>query len=137
MATYISAITTNASPHRVFDALTQPELIRRWQFGREVITDWKKGSEIRFRTGTGENVLEQWGTVLEVRKNELVKYNLFTPRPGLADSIENYCVTSYVLSDDNGKTKIEIIQEDNRPGGFVPPTLERILVGLKEVVEAD
>lgn len=137
MAIYTSSITVHASPGQVFDALIQPELVRRWQFGREMTTDWKAGNKISFRTGTGDNALEQWGTVLEVRANELVKYNLFTPRPDLEDRIENYNVTSYVLSEDNGNTRVEIIQEDNRPGGFVPATLERILAGLKEVVEAD
>ncbi|HEY1164911.1 MAG TPA: SRPBCC family protein [Chitinophaga sp.] len=136
MATYTSAITTHASAKQVFDALTRPELVKQWQFGRELTTDWKTGGRISFRTGTGDDVLEQWGTVLEVQDNALIKYNLFTPRPDLADSKENYCVTAYVISDDHGKTRVELIQEDNRPNGFVAQTLERILESLKEVAEA-
>jgi uncharacterized protein YndB with AHSA1/START domain len=137
MATYTSAITTHATAQQLFDALTKPELVRLWQFGRELTTDWKTGGRISFRTGTGEDVLEQWGTVLEVRDKELIKYNLFTPRPDLEDRIENYCVTCYVISDDNGETRIQLIQEDNRPGGFVAQTLDRILELLKEVAEAN
>lgn len=137
MATYTSAITTHASSQQVFNALTKPELVRLWQFGRELTTDWKAGGRISFRTGTGEDVLEQWGTVLEVRDKELIRYNLFTPRPDLEDRIENYCVTSYVISDDNGETRIQLTQEDNRPGGFVAQTLDRMLELLKEVAEAN
>src|ERR1044072_6130740 len=136
MATYTSAITTHASAQQVFNALTRPELVRLWQFGRELTTDWKAGGRISFRTGTGDDVLEQWGTVLEVQDKVLIKYNLFTPRPELQDSKENYCVTSYVISDDHGKTRVELIQEDNRPNGFVAQTLDRILESLKEVAEA-
>jgi uncharacterized protein YndB with AHSA1/START domain len=136
MATYTSAITTHASAQQVFDALTKPALVKRWQFGRELTTDWKPGERISFRSGTGDDVLEQWGTVLEVRANELIRYNLFTPRPDLEDRIENYCVTSYLISDDNGETRIELIQEDNRVGGFVAQSLVRILESLKEVAEA-
>lgn len=135
MATYTSAITTQASSQQVFNALTRPELVRLWQFGRELTTDWKAGGRISFRTGTGDDVLEQWGTVLEVRANELIRYNLFTPRPDLEDSIENYVVTSYVISEDEGATRIELIQEDNRQGGFVAQSLVRILESLKEVAE--
>jgi len=55
----------------------------------------------------------------------------------LEDKIENYCVTSYLISDDNGATRIELIQEDNRQGGFVAQSLVRILEMLKEVAEAN
>lgn len=136
MATYIAGITTSAPAQKVFDALTKPELVSLWQFGRVLSTTWEPGSAIRFSTGPAGERLEQWGTVLEVRANELVKYDLFTPRPGLEDKIEHYCVTSYVLTNANGQTRIEIIQEDNRPAGFIPQSLERILVSLREVAEA-
>ena len=135
MATHTSAITIEASTQKVFDALTNPELVKLWQYGRVLATDWTTGSEIRFSAESEGKVFEQWGTVLEVRSNELIKYNLFTPAPGLEDKIENYCVTSYVLTNDNGNTRIEIIQEDNRPNGFVPTTLKGILVSLKEIAE--
>lgn len=137
MATYTSAIITQASSQQVFNALTRPELVRQWQFGRELTTDWNPGGRISFRTGTGSDALEQWGTVLEVRANELIRYNLFTPRPDLEDRIENYVITSYVISEDNGVTRIELIQEDNRLGGFVAQSLVRILESLKEVAEGN
>jgi uncharacterized protein YndB with AHSA1/START domain len=135
MATYTSAITIQAPAQQVFDALTQPELVRLWQYGKVLTTDWTIGGNIRFSAELEGKVLEQWGTVLEVRTNELIKYNLFTPRPGLEDNIGNYCITSYVLSNHDDTTNIEIIQEDNRPNAFVPTTLRGILVALKEIVE--
>ena len=136
MATHRSAIIINASPQKVFDVLTKPELVKRWQFGKVLTSDWKTGGEIKFRTESeGKVLMEQWGTVLEIQTNELIKYNLFTPAPGLEDKTENYCVTSYMLSNDNGQTRVEIIQEDNRPTGFVGQTLMPILTSLKEVAE--
>ena len=57
------------------------------------------------------------------------------PAPGVEDRKEHYNVTSYILTTENGQTKIELIQEDNRPFGFVPATLKPILVALKKVVE--
>ena len=128
MPIHTSSIKIKAPTQRVFEALTNPELVKLWQFGRELITDWKPGSEILFRTKWEGKVLEQWGTVLELRPNELVKYNLFTPSPNLEDKPEFYSVTSYVLTNDNDQTKVEIIQVDNRPSGFVGITLKPILV---------
>lgn len=135
MATYTSTITTTATPQRVFEVLTKPELVKLWQYGRVLMTDWKTGSEIRFSAEFEGRVLEQWGTILEMRTNELIKYNLFTPGPGLEDKAENYCVTSYMLTNDNGQTNIEIIQEDNRPNSYTRGTLMPILVSLKNIAE--
>jgi len=137
MATNTSAIIINASTQKVFNALTNPALIKLWQYGRVVTTNWKPGSEIKFRTEGGGNVLEQWGTVLEMKPDELIKYNLFTPAPGLEDHIANYFVTSYILTNAHGQTRVEIIQEDNRPNAFPPGTLMPILASLKATAEAN
>ncbi len=72
---------------------------------------------------------------MEVKKNELIKYNLFTPAPGLEDLAENYNVTSYELTDAHGYTAVKIIQEDRRPEGFTPLNLDPVLLSLKQVVE--
>ena len=137
MPTYTAEIIIEASTQKVFEALTRPELVKLWQYGRVVTTDWKIGSKIKFRSeeqGSMET-LEQWGTILDIRPNEFIKYGLFTPRADPEDKTENYCVTSYVLSNDNGHTRIEIIQEGNSPSGFAPSTLKPILVALKRVAE--
>ncbi|PZF72899.1 SRPBCC family protein [Taibaiella soli] len=115
MARNISRITINAPADKVWNTLTQPELVKQWQYGSDVITDWNAGSEIRFRTEWEGNVYEQWGKILEVRNHELIKYSLFAPRPDLEDKPENYFVMHYVLTPENNQTKLEIIQEDNRP----------------------
>ena len=116
MATNISTITINASKQRVWDALTKPELVKQWQYGSDLITNWEPGSSIRFSTEWQGKLFEQWGTVLEMQPNELIQYNLFAPRPDLEDKPENYFIISYVLTGDGDKTQLQIIQEDNRPG---------------------
>lgn len=114
MARNISRIIIDAPVDKVWNTLTQPELVKRWQYGSDVITDWSTGSDIRFRTEWEGKVFEQWGKILEVRHNELIKYSLFAPRPDLEDKPENYFVMHYLLTPENNQTKLEIIQEDNR-----------------------
>lgn len=116
MATNISIVKINASKQRVWDTLTQPALVKLWQYGSDLLTTWETGSEIRFRTEWDGKVFEQWGKVLEVKPAELIRYSLFAPRPDLEDKPENYFVMHYVLTEEGGQTKLEIIQEDNRPG---------------------
>lgn len=139
MATNISTIVLNAPIEKVWNALTQPELVKQWQYGSDLITDWKVGNEIRFRNEWEGQVFEQWGTVLEVVPDQKIKYSLFFPRPELEDKPENYFIMIYVLTKENQKTKLEIIQEDNRPGAVQeePQGEENpILQGLKAIIEA-
>jgi hypothetical protein len=72
---------------------------------------------------------------LDIRPNEFIKYRLFTPRHDSEEKLENYSVTSYILVDEKGRTRVELIYEDNRANGFVPTTLKPILAGLKRVAE--
>jgi uncharacterized protein YndB with AHSA1/START domain len=116
MAINISTIYIKASVHRVWDVLTKPELVKQWQYGSDLKTDWKIGSEIRFRTEWEGKVFEQWGKVLEIRPCTLLRYNLFSPRPGLEERPENFFVMIYNLTFENSQVKLEIIQEDNRSG---------------------
>jgi uncharacterized protein YndB with AHSA1/START domain len=116
MAINISRITINAPSSEVWDALINPEKVKLWQYGSVLISDLKVGSEIRFRTEWEGQVFEQWGTVLEVQPNQTFKYNLFAPRPGLEDQLENYFEMAYQLTEQAGGTLLEIVQIDNRPG---------------------
>src|ERR1044071_200136 len=140
MPANISTIMINAPKEKVWDALTKPELVKLWQFGSDLVTDWKVGSPIRFITEWQGTVFEQWGHVLEVRPGSLLRYNLFAPRPGLEDKPENYFVMSYVLTGGDGQTQLEITQEDNRPGAAQeePQGEENpVLQSLKKVAESN
>jgi uncharacterized protein YndB with AHSA1/START domain len=140
MATNISIIKINASIQKVWDTVTKAELVKLWQFGSDLLTTWEVGSDIKFRTEWGDKVFEQWGKILEIRPNELVKYSLFAPRPELEDKPENYFIMSYVLTSENGQTKLEIIQEDNRPNAIqeeLQGEENPILKSLKELAEKD
>ena len=138
MAKNISTIYLKAPIEKVWNALTKPELVKQWQCGSDLITDWKVGNEIRFKNEWEGQVFEQWGTVLEVIPNQKIKYSLFFPRPELEDKPENYFIMSYVLTEEDQKVKLEIIQEDNRPGAVQeePQGDENpILQGLKALIE--
>jgi uncharacterized protein YndB with AHSA1/START domain len=140
MATNISTIKINASRQKVWDTITKAELVKLWQYGSDLITTWEIGSDIKFRTEWEGRIFEQWGKVLEVRPNELVKYSLFAPRPDLEDKPENYFIMSYVLTQQDGLTQLVIIQEDNRPNAIQEPRQGEenpVLKSLKQLAESD
>jgi uncharacterized protein YndB with AHSA1/START domain len=140
MAVNISTLKINASRQKVWDTITKAEHVKLWQYGSDLLTNWEIGSDIKFRTEWQDKVFEQWGKVLEVKPNEIIKYSLFAPRPELEDKPENYFIMSYILTEENGVTKLEIIQEDNRPNAVQeePQGEENpVLKSLKEIAETD
>jgi uncharacterized protein YndB with AHSA1/START domain len=138
MAKNISTITIHASPQQVWDALTQPERVKLWQYGSELTTTWAIGSEIRFRAEWQGQVFEQWGKVLDFRPYECIRYSLFAPRPDLEDKPENYFIMNYTLKKVENHTFLEITQEDDRPNAVqkAPEGDENpVLQSLKTIAE--
>lgn len=138
MITNVTTVVIDAPKQKVWDVLTKPELVKSWQYGSDLLTSWQVGTPIRFVTAMGTQVYEQWGEVLEVNQPDFIKYSLFAPRPGLEDKPENYFIMKYVLTDLNGKTKLDMIMEDDRsvavqedPQGEESP----IIRALKELAE--
>ena len=115
MAKNISTVIIDAPSEKVWNTITKPELVKLWQYGSDLLTTWEIGAEIKFRTEWEDRVFEQWGKVLEVIPYQLVRYSLFAPRPDLEDKPENYFIMNYILTAEDSRTKLEIVQEDNRP----------------------
>ncbi|MEP6617583.1 MAG: SRPBCC family protein [Ginsengibacter sp.] len=139
MANNISTITINAPMEKVWECLTNPELVKLWQYGSLLVTDWKVGTDIKFIAEWEGKKFEQWGKVLEIKPPEFLKYSLFAPRPGLEDKPSNYFVMNYILTHKDGQTNLEIIQEDNRPGTVqeAPQAAENpVLAELKKLAES-
>ena len=139
MVNNISTIKLNAPINKVWDVLTKPELVKQWQYGSDLITDWKVGSEIRFRTEWEGQIFEQWGKILEIVPQQLIRYSLFAPRPDLEDRPENYFVMNYILSEEKSCIRLDIIQEDNRQGAVqeAPQGEENpVLSALKTLIES-
>lgn len=102
------------SVNQVWEALTKPELVKKWQYNTDLTTDWKQGSSLIFKNEIDGSTYEQKGTVLEIDKPTYLKYSLFAPRPGLEDKPENYFTMIYTLEEKDQKTTLAIIQEDPR-----------------------
>jgi uncharacterized protein YndB with AHSA1/START domain len=139
MAVNISTLTINAPIEKVWAVVTQPDYVKQWQYGSELITDWNPDAPIRFRTAWEDKIFEQWGHVVEFDAPIRLSYKLFAPRPGLEDKPENYFLMTYVLTPLAEQTKLEIVQTDERTGAKQeePQGEENpVLKMLKEVAEA-
>lgn len=72
------SVRINVSISRVWDAVTNPEQIKKYLFGTEAVSDWKVGSSIKF-TGVWEGKpYEDKGTILQIEKEKILKYNFWS-----------------------------------------------------------
>jgi uncharacterized protein YndB with AHSA1/START domain len=140
MKTSNSTVKILAPAKKVWLALTNPGLVKQWQYGSDLLTTWEVGTSIVFRNEWNGQVFEQKGTVLEFSPESRVKYSLFFPRPDLQDIPENHFLMTYELAESDGITTLLVRQEDPRPsmpdessGGDGGPD---VLSVLKELVEA-
>jgi len=106
------SIVIDAPREEVWDALTNPDQIKKYFFGTEAISDWKKGSPLHFRGEWEGKKYEDKGTILETKPGELFKYTYWSSMSGIEDKPENYVTVTYTLSEELGKTKV-IITQDN------------------------
>jgi uncharacterized protein YndB with AHSA1/START domain len=128
----------NAPKSKVWAALTQPEIVKQYFFGTNLMTDWKVGSKILW-TGEWEGkAYEDRGTVLAYNPESNLKYDYFSSFSGLPDVPENYQPITYELREKNGITELTIIQENCRTEevrAHSESNWKSVMGGMKELVE--
>jgi uncharacterized protein YndB with AHSA1/START domain len=134
------SIHIDAPASTVWEALTTPELIKKYFFDTNAVSDWKVGSPITF-TGQwqGKEYIDK-GTILDVQPNELFKYTYWGSMSGIEDTPENYAHITYELNEANGGTDLAIIQEnipDEKMKAHSEENWNKVLEGLKKLVESE
>jgi uncharacterized protein YndB with AHSA1/START domain len=128
----------DAAKEEVWEALTDPELIRRYMFGTTVSTDWGVGSPITWAGEWEGKSYEDKGTVREVRPPQILEYSHFSPLSGMPDLPENYHTVRIEVMDDDGVTRVILTQDNNDTSearDHSEKNWQSMLDGLKEVVE--
>ena len=84
------SIEINTSKERVWEVLTNPELIAKYLYGTKTITDWKEGSRIIFQGEYEGHKYKDKGNVLSIKPLEVIKYNYWSSFSDTEDRQENY-----------------------------------------------
>ncbi len=108
-----AAITINAPATKVWEALVTPQLIKRYLFGTEVITDWQAGSPITYKGIWEGKAYEDKGKVLQIEPSKLLVSTFWSSMAGLADIPENYKTVRYDLLVEGKGTRLTITQDNN------------------------
>lgn len=128
----------NAPIAEVWDALVNPNTIKRYMLGTDVSSDWRKGSPIVWRGVWEGRAYEDRGKILEIRPWQLIRYTHFSPLSELEDIPENHQTVSVDLSSD-GRSTLVSLSQDNNPTEEARDHSEKnwslILAGMKKLLE--
>ena len=106
------SITINAPMAKVWQALTDPAIVKQYFFGTNVKSDWKKGSPIIWEGEWEGKTYQDTGTILDIDHGKFVKYNYWSSMSGTEDKPENYANITYSLSAKEGVTTLTITQDN-------------------------
>ena len=71
------SVLLNATPERVWEALTHPGMTRQYLYGCEVQSDWRQGSTLKWVGKHEGRDINEEGRVLEIVPGRLIKYSGF------------------------------------------------------------
>ncbi len=108
-----ASITINATSDKVWNALVNPEAIRQYMFGTNVVSDWKEGSPIVWKGEWKGKSYEDKGVILRFKPEQTIQYSHFSPLSGRLDKPENYHTVTIELSSEGAQTHVSLAQDNN------------------------
>jgi uncharacterized protein YndB with AHSA1/START domain len=136
-----ASVDIDASSDEVWEALVQPEAIKEYMFGTNVVTDWREGSPITWKGEWKGKAYEDKGEILRLEPGRTLQYSHFSPLSGLPDTSENYHTVTIELADDgdHGEETHVSLTQDNNPTEEAREHSEEnwgvMLDGLKKFLE--
>ncbi len=132
------SIEIRAEPARVWQALTNPDLTKKYFFNARVLSDWKVGSPITFK---GKIFLikkfEMSGKIDAIEVNKLLKYTL----QNVSDGNETSSIVTDTLTYNDGITTVSVTDDVGTGKGAEKrykrslKGWDKVLKGLKKTVE--
>ncbi|HXS37021.1 MAG TPA: SRPBCC family protein [Flavipsychrobacter sp.] len=103
----------NVASGKVWDALTNPDAVKKYMFGTTISSEWKKGSPITWKGEWNGKPYEDKGVILDIKPGKMIQYSHFSPLSGQPDIPENYHTVTVELTPEENKTQINLSQDNN------------------------
>lgn len=133
------SITINTPIAKVWEALVNPDMIKQYMFGTNVVTDWKEGSPIIWKGEWQGKAYQDKGTILKIDQERVLQYSHFSPLSGQPDVPENYHTVTIELSGQGRQTNVSLAQDNNateQDREHSEKNWQLMLEGLKKLLES-
>jgi uncharacterized protein YndB with AHSA1/START domain len=134
-----ASVTVDAPVSKVWSALVEPDTIRQYMMGANVVTDWQEGSSIVWEGEWEGKAYRDKGTIVRNEPERLLQYSHFSPLSGEPDVPENYHMVTIALSDEGAGTKVTLTQDNNDSAEAQAHSEKNwtgMLEGLKKIVKS-
>ena len=109
-----ASMTIEVPVDKVWHALVTPEIVRRYMFGAQVISDWNEGSPILWKGEWKGKPYEDKGVIVRSDRNKLLCYTHWSPLSGTPDIPENQHTVTIELVAQGGRTHVSLAQDNNQ-----------------------
>lgn len=130
----------NADRLDVWDALINPEKIKKYFLGIDVISDWKVDSPILFQYEMEGKEFKDKGNILAIESGRLLQYNYWSGYSGLEDKEENYSIVTYRLETKDQGTILTLTQQgfaNEQAKEHAENSWGMVLDNMKELIEKE
>ena len=134
-----TSISIDATPAKVWKALTTPKLVKKYLLGTDVSSNWKEGSTITYTGEYNGKKYNDKGIIKKIEPEKILQSTYWSSMGGKEDKPENYNLVTYKITNRDDKTVITLTQDNNATEKEKEHSTENwkeVLKKLKEVVES-
>lgn len=106
-------ITIDASVRRVWDTITDSELINRHAPGLVLDANWREGAEVIWRGYWNGKIREEKGRITQIAEPLTIRHTYYSSSSGKDDVPDNYHNVVWQFAEESEKTKVLITQDNN------------------------
>lgn len=132
-------ILVQAPRAAVWDALTNPDLVKQYFFGTNLVTTWKVGSPLRFHGEWEGKTYEDRGTVLSFEPTRSFSFDYWSSMSGLEDKPELRQIVRYELEETPNGVRVTVTQSNTDTKERADHSAENwkaVLEAMKALVES-
>lgn len=128
----------DAPVEKVWDALTKPELLKKYFFGTNLKTNWEVGGPLLFQGEWEGQPYCDKGIVLEYEHNKRLAYSYLSNWSGKEDLPENYLWVCYEVKSNGSQTELSIHQSnyDEERAKHSQENWAALINEMRKIVEA-
>jgi uncharacterized protein YndB with AHSA1/START domain len=109
------SLTINAPRAKVWDALVDPEKIKQYILASDVVSQWREGSSIVWKSEFNGKPFEIKGTILRLEPQHLLEFEQSRPIFRASQTVRpsDYHRVTIELSDEGTQTHLSLVEQGN------------------------